>query len=139
MEILFNYENVDFELENTEFYINWINQTAKNENKEIGDISYVFCSDDYLLDINQRFLEHDFYTDIITFDYSEANVLSGDLMISIDRVKDNSEKLNTPFSEELKRVMIHGILHLCGYKDKTKEEELLMRSKEDFYLARFNA
>ena len=139
MEILFNYENVDFELENTEFYIHWINQTAKNENKEIGDISYVFCSDDYLLDINQRFLEHDFYTDIITFDYSEANVLSGDLMISIDRVKDNSEKLNTPFSEELKRVMIHGILHLCGYKDKTKEEELLMRSKEDFYLARFNA
>jgi len=138
MEILFNYESVDFKLENTEFYINWIEQSAKNEAKEIGDISYVFCSDDYLLDINQRFLEHDFYTDIVTFDYTEDKVLSGDLMISIDRVKDNSEKFGTPFHEELKRVMIHGILHLCGYKDKTKEEEQLMRSKEDFYLSRFN-
>jgi len=139
MEILFNYEDIDFKLENTEVYINWVKKSAINESKEIGDISYVFCSDEFLLDINQRYLEHDFYTDIVTFDYSEANVLSGDLMISIDRVKENSDKLKTTFQEELKRVMIHGILHLCGYKDKTKEEELQMRSKEDFYLSRFKA
>ncbi len=137
MEVLFNTEDIDFDLRDTDGYIDWIRKSAEKEGKQLGDISYVFCSDDYLLDINQRFLEHDYYTDIITFDYSEGNIISGDLMISIDRVKDNASQLELPFEDELRRVMIHGILHLCGYKDKTEEEEKLMREKENFYLKLF--
>ena len=98
-----------------------------------GEISIIFCSDEYLLDINIRYLDHDYYTDIITFPYS-ASPLTADLYISIDRVKENADQLNQHFSKELCRVIIHGILHLCGYKDKTPTEKELMRSKEDHYL-----
>lgn len=100
----------------------------------MGDVTYVFVNDDYLLDINQRFLNHDYYTDIITFDYCENNLISGDLLISIDRVVENSQILKIDFHQELHRVILHGILHLCGYKDKTMEEEIAMRDLENKYL-----
>lgn len=127
----FNFENIDeLELDFT-LISNWIELIVSRETKQLGDISYIFCNDDYILDINQRYLQHDYYTDIITFDYCENNIISGDLFISLDTVKSNSELLNTPFLQELHRVIIHGIFHLCGYKDKSAEEEIIMRSKED--------
>ena len=103
----------------------------------VGDIAIVLCSDDYLLKVNQDFLNHDYYTDIITFDYCENRIISGDLLISIERVLDNSEKENTEFSEEIHRVIFHGVLHLCGFKDKSKKEIEKMRFKESHYLNLF--
>lgn len=115
---------------------NTIEYLIKNENKYTGDITVIFCSDDYLLKINEQYLNHDYYTDIITFDYVENSVISGDLFISTDRVKENSAQLNVSFEKELYRVVLHGILHLTGYKDKTEDEKKVMRGKEDFYLAK---
>ena len=112
----------------------WIKQVVLLENKLEGDISFVFCSDVYLLDVNRKYLNHDYFTDIITFDYVAGNVISGDIFISVDRVLENSNQFNSSFDRELKRVMVHGILHLVGYKDKTAEEKMLMTEKEDFYL-----
>jgi len=109
----------------------WIKKSMERLNKKMGDITYIFCSDTEILRINQFYLKHDYYTDIITFDYSEDNILSGDLFISLDTVKTNSLKFKTGFDNELRRVMIHGILHLCGYKDKASEEKKIMRAKED--------
>lgn len=106
-----------------------------NEVKRTGSISIVFCSDDYLLEMNKKYLEHDYFTDIITFDYVENDIISGDLFISIDRVKDNAEKFKTTFLNELVRVVFHGVLHLAGYKDKTTPDQQLMREKENFYLS----
>lgn len=111
-----------------------INGLILNELKQIGDITLVFCSDNYLLDINKQYLNHDYYTDIVTFDYGENSVISGDLFISIDRVKENADIFNTSFQRELFRVVFHGILHLIGYNDKTEEEKREMRYKEDYYL-----
>lgn len=105
------------------------------EGKTFGDISIVFCNDDYLLKINESFLDHDFYTDIITFDYNEANKVAGDLIISIDRVKENAKHFGVRFENELQRVIIHGILHLCGHHDKTKAQEKRIRALEDRYLS----
>ena len=105
-----------------------------NENKKEGELSFVFCSDEYLLKMNIDYLKHDFYTDVITFDYSEGDIISGDVFISIDRIKENAEKYNVTFENELQRVMIHGVLHLVGYKDKTEEELKQMREKESQYL-----
>ena len=101
----------------------------------LGDISIIFCSDPYILDINQRYLQHDYFTDIITFDYCEGKVLSGDLFISIDTVRENAAEYGASFEEELNRVMVHGLLHLIGYDDHTPEEQKEMRSKEDYYLS----
>lgn len=109
----------------------WIKAIVENNKKEVGEISYIFCSDEQLLKINKEFLNHDYYTDIITFDYSETDVVSGDLFISIERIKDNAQTLNTSYQEELHRVIIHGVLHLLGYKDKTEEESENMRKLED--------
>ena len=109
----------------------WIKAIVENNKKEIGEISYIFCSDEQLLEINKEFLNHDYYTDIITFDYSETDVVSGDLFISIERIKDNAKTLKTSYQEELHRVIIHGVLHLLGYKDKTEEESENMRKLED--------
>lgn len=109
----------------------WIKAIVENNKKEVGDISYIFCSDEQLLEINKEFLNHDYYTDIITFDYSETDVVSGDLFISIERIKDNAKTLKTSYQEELHRVIIHGVLHLLGYKDKTEEESENMRKLED--------
>jgi rRNA maturation RNase YbeY len=109
----------------------WIYLTVEAQGKKTGEIDCIFCSDEYLLEMNQSYLEHDYYTDIITFDYTEDGVVSGDLFISLDTVKSNAEKFGTSYEDELNRVIIHGILHLCGFKDKTPEEEAIMRKKED--------
>jgi len=110
---------------------NWIKSVVANHQKRVGDISYIFCSDEEILRINNQYLNHDYYTDIITFDYSEKNIVSGDLFISLETVKSNAEKFGTEYREELNRVIIHGILHLCGFKDKSPEEEAIMRQKEN--------
>lgn len=116
---------------NPDFYESWLDQVASLEKKKLGDISLIFTSDEHLLTVNQQYLDHDYYTDIITFDYSEDDFVSGDLFISIDRVRENAEQNNVSFINELNRVVVHGVLHLCGYKDKSESEEQLMRSKED--------
>jgi rRNA maturation RNase YbeY len=115
----------------SEFLVSWISKVVESENKMLGEISYVFCSDEYLLEMNREHLNHDYYTDIITFDYCFENIVSGDLFISIDRVLDNAKEFSSIFKDELDRVCVHGVLHLCGYKDKSEADEVLMRSKED--------
>ncbi len=115
---------------------NTVDFLIQNENKHAGEITVVFCSDDYLLKINEQYLNHNYYTDIVTFDYVENSVISGDLFISVDRVNENASQLGVNFDEELYRVIFHGILHLCGFKDKTNAEKRLMREKEDFYLGK---
>jgi probable rRNA maturation factor len=109
----------------------------KNENRELLSLDYIFCSDKDLLKMNLEYLKHDYFTDIITFDLSENNGIIGEVYISIDRVKDNAEELHLPMLEELHRVIFHGALHLCGYRDKSKKQQLLMRKKEDEYLNRY--
>lgn len=128
--ISFNYE-LDFEIPNEQLYFDWISNVIASENKTEGEINYIFCDDDYLIEINKQYLDHDTLTDIISFDYSVGNNISGDIYISVERVKENAVDFNVSFDEELKRVLIHGILHYCGYKDKSESDELLMRSKED--------
>lgn len=108
-----------------------------NEGKSLKDLSLVFTDDDYLLEVNKQYLNHDYFTDVITFDYSDFPEVSGDVMISLDRVKDNALSMNLAFEQEFYRVVFHGMLHLCGYKDKSKEDVVLMREKEDFYIHRF--
>ncbi len=115
----------------SEFLVSWISKVVESEKKELGEISYVFCSDEYLLEMNREHLNHDYYTDIITFDYCFENFVSGDLFISIDRVLDNAKDFSSIFKDELDRVCVHGVLHLCGYKDKSDDDEVLMRRKED--------
>lgn len=112
-----------------------LNSLIKKELKKTGDISIVFCSDAYLLEMNKQYLQHDYYTDIITFDYVEDDVVSGDLFISMDRIKDNAKNFDSEFMHELYRVAFHGVLHLVGYKDKTEEEQKQMRAKENHYLS----
>lgn len=117
----------------------FIKNLFKSEGKSLSDLSYVFCSDEYLLTINRQFLQHDYYTDIITFDISDdSNEIKGEIYISIDRVRDNAHQLGLTTQTELLRVIFHGALHLCGYKDKTKTQQSLMRKKEDYYLAKFH-
>jgi len=113
---------------------NWIKETISSEGKTTGDISFVFCSDVYLLEVNKQYLNHDYFTDIITFDYVENNVVSGDIFISCDRVRENALTFKTGFEKEISRIIIHGVLHLLGYKDKSKKDKLLMTQKEDIYL-----
>lgn len=112
-------------------YKNWIKQIILSENKKLGTITYIFCNDEYLLSINKQFLNHNYFTDIISFDYSDSNKISGDIFISMDRIYDNSRLLNTNIQEELQRVISHGVLHFCGYKDKTEAETHTMRFKEE--------
>lgn len=128
--ILFHSTNA-FTLPSKRKYKIWIKELILSKNKKAGDIHYLFCDDDYLLDLNQKFLQHNTYTDIITFDYSEKDVISGDIFISTERVKENAEKFRVSFQEELLRVLSHGVLHLIGYNDKTEEEAELMRGEED--------
>jgi len=115
----------------------WIKNTIKKEGREPGEITFIFCSDDYLLEINKQYLDHDYYTDIITFDYVEGKEISGDIFISVDRVKENAATFGVDFQNELNRVLVHGVLHLLGYKDKSADEKKLMTSKEDEYLHEF--
>lgn len=132
--IIYNSEN-EFLLENKNKLSKWIEFTLHQENKELGELNYIFCNDNYLLDINIKQLKHNTLTDIISFDYSLGDVISGDVFISIERVEENSLLFNNNFTDELHRVMIHGVMHYCGYKDKTELEKKLMRSKEDYYLS----
>lgn len=127
-------EDIKFNLKGKLLNNRWLKFVATSEQKVLGDISIIFCSDKYLLEVNKKYLQHDYYTDIITFNYCEDDKISGDLFISIDSVKDNSEYFKTEFRDELDRVMVHGILHLIGYDDHTEEEQKEMRSKENFYL-----
>lgn len=134
--ISFNYET-DFFLNNEEALATWISSVIVAEGCTEDEINYVFCDDAYLHQLNVEFLQHDTLTDIISFDYSIGKNLQGDIFISIDRVRDNAADFNVAFDEELKRVMVHGVLHYCGYKDKSDEEERLMREKENHYLNMF--
>lgn len=124
-----------FELESENAIRDWVQFVLDQEFKELGEINYIFCDDDYLLEINIKELNHNTLTDIISMDYTVGSLISGDIFISIDRVRENAKELEIPFMEELCRVMVHGVLHYCGYKDKSRDEKLLMREKEDYYLS----
>ena len=128
------HSEIKFVLKNQRELKKWIEDVIISENKELGYINYVFCSDEYLLERNIKYLNHDTLTDVISFNYCEGDIISSDIMISIDRIKENSIIFENSFSDELHRVMIHGVLHLIGYDDKTKKEKQTMRNKEDFYL-----
>ena len=135
--ISFNYET-QFKLENTEQLSEWISNTISEENCKEGEINYIFCNDDYLHKLNVDFLDHDTLTDVISFDYSLGKELHGDIYISVERVEENASDFKVSFQDEIARVIIHGVLHYCGYKDKTDADEKEMRSKEDYYLAKRN-
>lgn len=127
--ISYQYE-ADFKLGDDVKYTDWINNIVRGEQWELGDLDYVFCTDDYLYSLNEKYLGHKTYTDIITFDYSQDNTVSGEIYISVDRVKDNAMRYDVDFDTELQRVMAHGLLHLMGFNDKTDKEKELMRDKE---------
>lgn len=131
--ISFNYEN-DFTLPNENEIANWISNVITSEDCKEDEINYVFCDDEYLHKLNVEFLNHDTLTDIISFDYSVGKRIQGDIFISIDRVADNAKDFDTSFQEELHRVIVHGVLHYCGFKDKNEDEAKVMRTKENFYL-----
>ena len=135
--ISFNYET-DFELENEAQYEDWISRIIESEGFDEGEINYIFCDDEYLHKINVEYLDHDTLTDIISFDYTVGNLIQGDIFVSVERVQDNANDFNVSFEEELKRVLTHGVLHYCGYKDKSPEDEALMRSKEDEKMQMFH-
>lgn len=134
-EILFNDIDLKTNFKNRNDIKKWIKKTVVKEGYKLGELSFNFCSDEELLKINIEHLNHDFYTDIITFELNEDDIVIGDIYISIDRVKDNAKKQGTTFTNELMRILIHGVMHLCGYKDKTKKDAALMREKEDYYLS----
>src|SRR5258707_4168484 len=133
MPIRFFSEEIEFKIVNPRKVKSWLVRSANRERREIADVNFIFCSDHYLLKLNQEYLKHSTLTDIITFDYSKGKELSAEIFISVERVADNSQKFKSGFVEELHRVMIHGILHLCGYKDKSQVDKVLMRKKEDAY------
>ncbi len=135
--ISFNYET-DFELENETQYEDWISRIIESEGFDEGEINYIFCDDEYLHKINVEYLDHDTLTDIISFDYTVGNLIQGDIFVSIERVQDNAKDFYVSFEEELKRVLSHGVLHYCGYKDKSPKDEALMRSKEEEKMQMFH-
>ena len=137
MVINFFSEEIDYTFANSVEIRNWIVKVIKNEKHSPGTINYIFCNDNYLLNLNLQYLEHNTLTDIITFDYSKEEVVSGDIFISIERVMENATKFNVSFEEELRRVVVHGILHLCGHGDKSEQQKNLMRKMEDKYLKIF--
>ncbi len=138
MAITFQEQHIKFKLKTSGKIKTWIKKIIGLEKKQTGEISFVFTTDEELLKINQQFLKHDTYTDIITFDYCQKKIISGDIMISVERVEENAKKLDIDFEEEIKRVMIHGVLHLCGYKDKTKTDKEVIRKKENWALRKFD-
>ena len=135
--ISFNYET-DFELENEALYEDWISRIIESEGFDEGEINYIFCDDEYLHKINVEYLDHDTLTDIISFDYTVGNLIQGDIFVSVERVQDNANDFKVSFEEELKRVLSHGVLHYCGYKDKSPKDEALMRSKEEEKMQMFH-
>lgn len=128
------YEDMEILDVSPEFFVSWLSDVCRKEGCELGEVGIVFCSDEFILEANKQYLDHDYYTDIITFDYREGDTISGDLLISVDRVKDNAGDLQVEWENELNRVVVHGVLHIIGYKDKSEEEKRVMREKEDFYL-----
>ena len=130
MSVFFHKENVSFSI-NEELVVKWLDESVRPLGFVIGELSFIFCSDEYLKEINVKYLNHDFFTDVITFDYSKEKLLFGDVYVSTDRVKENAKTYNSSFNKELFRVIIHGVLHLCGFNDKTKKEKTLIRSKEN--------
>lgn len=135
--ISFNYE-LDFKLDDEQLFSDWLSKVISSESKHEGEINYIFCDDNYLVEINQQYLDHDTLTDIISFDYSVGNELHGDVFISVERVVENAQDFDVTFEEELRRVIVHGILHYCGYKDKNEEDENLMRQKEEEKMKMFH-
>lgn len=136
--ISYFFEDTHFKFSKRRLTNKWLKSVVQNEGLSLGDINIIFTSDDYLLKINQKYLNHNYFTDIITFDYREGDVIVGDLFISVDSVKDNSSFYGTSFDNELMRVIVHGVLHIIGYDDHTPEDVKVMRSKEDFYLNALN-
>ncbi len=135
--ISFNYE-LDFKLSNEAEISEWISAVISSEEFKEGEINYIFCNDEYLLKLNVEFLKHDTLTDIISFDYILGKELHGDIFISVQRVKDNAKDFEVTFDDELNRVLVHGVLHLCGYKDKTDDDAKEMRGKENHYLSQLD-
>ena len=133
--ISYYFEDTDFLFRKKTLNNKWLKLVAESEIRRIGDISIIFCSDNYILDVNQQYLQHDYFTDIITFDYCEGDRLSGDLFISVDSVKENAVEYGTEFEDELNRVIVHGILHLIGYDDHSEDDIAEMRTKENYYLS----
>ena len=133
--ISYYFEDTDFIFKGKTRNSKWLRLVAESEIRKIADISIIFCSDNYILDVNQKYLQHDYFTDIITFDYCEGDRLSGDLFISVDSVRENAVEYGTEFSEELYRVIVHGVLHLIGYDDHNDEDIAMMRKKENYYLS----
>lgn len=131
MAITFDTENIEFPHIKKREVNAWIKKIAGSYNKKIGDLAYLFCNDEKILEINRHYLNHDFYTDIISFDYTEGDVISGDIFISLDTIRTNSQKYNTDYQEELCRVIIHGVLHLCGLDDKSEDDAIIMREAEN--------
>lgn len=136
---MISFEFIDVEVPelSSELFSLWLDKVVVEEAKSTGEITVIFCSDEHLLDMNRQYLNHDYYTDIITFDYTDEVIVSGDLFISIDRVYDNAFSLEVERVNELKRVCVHGVLHLCGYGDKSESESQVMRDKEDYYLGKY--
>lgn len=132
------HSETNFTLKNTEKYTSWLLKSIIQMDRETGEINYIFCDDSYLLKMNQDYLNHNTYTDIISFDYSEGKQLAGDIYISIERVEENAKKFKVPFEKELQRVLIHGILHFAGFKDKTTTEKEEMRKQENLFLKIFS-
>ena len=133
--ISYFFEDTDFIFKGKTLNNKWLRLVAESEIRRIGNISIIFCSDNYILDVNQKYLQHDYFTDIITFDYCEGDKLSGDLFISVDSVRENAIEYGTEFIEELHRVIVHGVLHLIGYDDHNEEDIAMMRKKENYYLS----
>ncbi|MFA5045590.1 MAG: rRNA maturation RNase YbeY [Paludibacter sp.] len=131
-------EEVEFPTIQKQKTTRWIKEVAAEFNKKVGEIAYIFCSDKRILEVNKHYLDHDYYTDIITFDYSGKDFISGDIFISLDTVRSNAAEFGVPFEKELERIMIHGILHLCGQDDKTPELRLEMTAKENLALNKLN-
>lgn len=132
------FEDTNFKFNKRRATSKWLKSAITLENKKLGDISIIYCSDDYLLEINKQYLSHDYYTDVITFNYCEGDLISGDIFISVDTIKANAEEYGASFENELCRVMVHGLLHLIGYDDDCESNQLIMRQKEDFYLERYD-
>ena len=134
MSVFFYKENVSFSTDE-EFAINWVKESVNSLGVALGELSFIFCSDEYLKKINIKYLNHDFFTDVIAFDYSKKKLLFGDIYISTERVKENAKTYSSSFNEELFRVIIHGVLHLCGFNDKTEKQKTLIRAKENEFLS----
>ena len=139
MSIRFSVQSGAFELPEPQKVKNWVAEVVKRRGKQVGNINYLFCDDEYLLSINRQYLGHDYYTDIITFDHSEGDKIAGDIVISLDTVRTNAEQFNQPYERELHRVIIHGILHLCGINDKGPGEREIMEKNENEALALLNS